>query len=93
MIPKEEIKRTTIDHEVEESSSVHNIDTERNDVLILCKHLDPIGFFKGFGYIWRQWTSRSDIGVNGYSWIFKLGLWCLTYREHSILHTLPFFLF
>ena len=68
------------DYKVEESSSVNNIRTEKNAGLFLSKKLDGEGFCEGFAYILRQWTSRSDIGLSGYGWIFKLALWCLRYK-------------
>ena len=70
------------DHEVKEpsSASVHNDKTEKNVGLFLSKTLDKKVFCEGFVYVRGQWTSRSDIGVNGYGWIFKLVLWCFRYK-------------
>ena len=64
-------------HDVEEPSDVHDEDTEKNVVLLLSQHLDGKGLWEGFAYIWRQWTNRPYIRVNGFGWMFKLGLWCL----------------
>ena len=74
----EDDKPTSDDHdEVEEPSIVHNIKTEKNSGLFLSDKLDKKGFCEGFAYIWGQWTTRSDIGLSGFGWIFKLFLWCL----------------
>ena len=70
-------KPTSNDHEVKESSSVHNIKTEKNAGLFLSDKLDKEGFCEGFDFILGQWTGRPYIGVNGYGWMFKLVLWCL----------------
>ena len=69
-------KPASNDHEVEESC-VHKIKTEKNEGLSLSNKLDKKGFCEGFDYILGQWTGRSDFGLNGYGWIFKLVLWCL----------------
>ena len=73
----ENIKPAANDHEVEESPSVHDEETEKNDALLLKQHLDGKGLCEGFVYIWGQWTSRPYIRVNGCGWMFKLVLWCL----------------
>ena len=74
------------DHDVEESSSVHNIKNEKNVGEFLSIHLDKKGFCEGFAYIWGQWTNIgliyvwgqwTDIEVDYLVCIFKLFLWCL----------------
>ena len=47
--------------------------------IILSKQLDEGGFREGSVFIWGQWTSRSDIKLEGFGWIFKLVFWCLRY--------------
>ena len=70
-------KPASNDIKVEESSCVHKIKTEINDGLFPSNKLDKEGFCERFDYILVQWTGRSDFGLNGYGWIFKLVLWCL----------------
>ena len=70
-------KPASNDHKVEESSCVHKIKTEINDGLFPSNKLDKEGFCERFDYILVQWIGRSDFGLNGYGWIFKLVLWCL----------------
>jgi len=40
-------------------------------------------FFESFSFLWKQWTSRPHIEVEGLGWTFKLLLWCLSVLDIS----------
>ena len=49
----------------------------------LSKKLDNKNFNDGFSFIWMIWTEKPHIQVKGWSWLFKVFLWCLRSVELS----------